>query len=129
MAMNKVSHFEIAVDDIERASKFYSDTFGWNIHTQDVGGGMTYTSAITTPENEQHVPTEPGAINGSLTARSFGALKAPTVTIQVDSIKDHMEKIKANGGKEIMPATQVQGGWFAYFEDSENNIVSLWQNA
>ncbi|MGZ5352830.1 MAG: VOC family protein, partial [Actinomycetota bacterium] len=29
--MNKVVHFEIPVDDVERASAFYASIFGWEL--------------------------------------------------------------------------------------------------
>lgn len=31
--MNKVVHFEIPVDDLERAQKFYKSVFGWKMES------------------------------------------------------------------------------------------------
>lgn len=36
---NYVTHFEINVDDIDRAKRFYQDVFGWAF--QDLGPGMS----------------------------------------------------------------------------------------
>jgi predicted enzyme related to lactoylglutathione lyase len=61
--MDKVVHFEIPVDDRERAAAFYESVFGWEMnHIPE----MRYTIAMTTPIDEQQNPTEPGAINGGL---------------------------------------------------------------
>ena len=30
--MDRVVHFEIPADDLERAKKFYSDNFGWKLN-------------------------------------------------------------------------------------------------
>ena len=35
--MNKVQHFEIAVDDISRAKKFYEGLFGWKTTEMPMG--------------------------------------------------------------------------------------------
>ncbi len=32
--MNKVSHFHIPVDDMDRAKKFYSNIFGWKVRVR-----------------------------------------------------------------------------------------------
>jgi hypothetical protein len=43
--MDKVIHFEIPADDIERARKFYKSTFGWKM---DEVPGMDYVLIRTT---------------------------------------------------------------------------------
>ncbi|HEX2787098.1 MAG TPA: VOC family protein [Ignavibacteria bacterium] len=35
--MGRVVHFEIHVDDVNRASKFYSDIFGWEFNKWEGG--------------------------------------------------------------------------------------------
>ncbi len=49
--MNKVVHFEIPVDDLERAKKFYHETFDWQM--QDVPD-MSYVIARTTETDKNH---------------------------------------------------------------------------
>ena len=51
------------------------------------------------------------------------------ITINVKNIDDAMSKIKKSGGKIIMDKFKVGDmGISAYFQDTENNILGLWQN-
>ena len=43
--MDSIVHFEIPADDPKRASKFYSDVFGWQVQAME---GFPYWSLITT---------------------------------------------------------------------------------
>src|SRR5918992_3791338 len=126
--MAKVVHFEIPVDDAARAKEFYRSAFDWQLDDQDVGGGQIYTTAITTPVDEQsRLPTEPGAINGGLMQRTPDTPN-PVITIGVDGIDDALKMVEAGGGSILQPRTEVPGqGAFAYFKDSEGNVVGLWE--
>ena len=128
--MDKVVHFEIPVDDAERAKEFYRSIFDWQLNDADMGGGNIYTTVTTTPINEQtRLPTEPGAINGGL-MRRIPETPAPVITIDVDAIDDTLKQIEAAGGSVVQPRTEIPNmGAFAYFKDSEGNVVGLWQNA
>jgi predicted enzyme related to lactoylglutathione lyase len=126
--MDKVMHFEIPADDVARAKAFYGSVFGWDMHDYEIGGG-TYTIAQTVPVDERQVPTEPGAINGGLMARSPDT-PHPVITIQVDAIDEALKKIEAAGGAVVTPRTEVPNmGWFAYFRDPEGNTMGLWETA
>ena len=46
----RVVHFELPVDDQERAKAFYAGAFGWNL--ADVPG-MAYTMVTTTPSGDR----------------------------------------------------------------------------
>ena len=73
--MARVVHFEIPVDNPDRAVKFYTDVFGWKIEKWE--GPIDYWLITTGEENE------PG-INGALTVLSSGNLfPARLVTITV----------------------------------------------
>jgi predicted enzyme related to lactoylglutathione lyase len=73
-------------------------------------------------------PTEPGSINGGMVERT-PENPTPVITLEVESIDDHISKIEAAGGTMISPKGEVPGmGYYAYFKDSENNIMGLWQN-
>jgi predicted enzyme related to lactoylglutathione lyase len=127
--MDKVVHFEIPVDDAAKAKEFYRSTFDWQLEDVDVGGGNIYTTATTTPIDEQsRLPTEPGAINGGLMQRTPGT-PAPVITIGVDAIDDALKKVEAGGGSVVQPRTEIPNvGAFAYFKDSEGNVLGLWEN-
>ncbi len=122
--MDKVVHFEIPVDDLERAQKFYKNIFGW---TMDAVPDMEYIIIRTTPVDENNMPTEPGAINGGMMKRQ-SPLTSPLVIINVQNIEDSMKKVKKMGGEIVRGKTQVMDmGYVAYFKDTEGNIIGLWQ--
>jgi predicted enzyme related to lactoylglutathione lyase len=128
--MDKVVHFEIPVEDAARAKEFYRSIFDWQLDDMDMGGGNVYTTVTTTPIDEQsRIPTEPGAINGGLMQRSPDT-PAPVITIGVAAIDDALKKIEADGGSVVQPRTEIPGmGAFAYFKDSEGNVVGLWETS
>jgi uncharacterized protein len=126
--MPKVVHFEIPADDVSRAKNFYGSIFGWDLQTMQMGDGE-YTSVLTTPVDDQtRMPTEPGAINGGMMERTSD-VPAPVITIDVDGIDDALSQIEAAGGSTVTPRTPIPGmGAFAYFKDSEGNVLGLWES-
>ncbi|MEX0650882.1 MAG: VOC family protein [Actinomycetota bacterium] len=125
--MDKVVHFEIPTDDLARAKEFYGSIFGWQLQTMDE---MDYTIAMTTPVDEQtQMPTEPGGINGGMMKRSTDT-PSPVLTVGVDSIDASMKQVEVAGGAVVQPRTEIPGmGAFAYFKDTEGNVLGLWENA
>ncbi len=123
--MDKVVHFEIPVDDIKRAGKFYSVVFGWGIMSVP---GMDYTLVTTTETGEDRMPKQAGAINGGMMKRS-GPIKSPVITVSVKNVDDAVKKIKNNGGKIIMDKFKVGDiGFSAYVEDTEGNLIGVWED-
>jgi predicted enzyme related to lactoylglutathione lyase len=127
--MDRVVHFEIPVDDVERARGFYGTVFEWGIVPMDE---VDYTLVLTTPVNEKgpmenRTPIEAGAINGGLMHRS-SETPVPVVTIQVDSIDESLKKIEAEGGGVVKPRTSMgELGAYAYSKDSEGNVIGLFE--
>lgn len=127
--MDKVVHFEIPADDLERAKGFYGSIFGWELNDVDMGGGATYTTVTTSPVDERMMPKEPGAINGGMMMRSADT-STPILTIGVDAIDDALKQVEASGGSVVQPRTEIPGmGAYAYFKDTEGNTMGLWENA
>lgn len=127
--MDKVVHFEIPVDDRGRAKEFYASVFEWDVQDTDMGGGSVYTMAGTVATDEKMQPKETGAINGGLMDRT-SELPVPVITIGVDSIDDSLKKVEAGGGRTITPRTPIPNmGAFAYFKDTEGNVMGLWETA
>jgi uncharacterized protein len=120
-----VVHFEIPTEDKERANTFYQTAFSWNLVPMQ---GMDYTSAITTPSDEQTgMPSAPGAINGALFPRTH-ELKTPIITIDVEDLDGALAQVESAGGAVVQGKDAVPGmGWYAYFRDTEGNILGLWQ--
>ena len=125
MANKRIVHFEIPADDVARAREFYGGVFGWQL--QDMQE-MDYTLVETVPvDQETRLPLEPGAINGGLMKRT-AQTPAPVVTVDVESIDISLKEIEAAGGSTVQERTEIPGmGAFAYFEDSEGNVVGLWE--
>ncbi|WP_066293483.1 VOC family protein [Arthrobacter sp. B6] len=123
--MAGVVHFEIPADDKERANTFYQSAFGWNLSPMPE---MDYTIAITTPSDEQTgMPSAPGAINGALFPRTDN-LKTPVITIDVEDLDAALAQVEAAGGSVAQAKDAVPGmGYYAYFKDTEGNIMGLWQ--
>ena len=123
--MGKVVHFEIPADDEARAREFYGAVFGWQLQEMPE---LDYTIAMTTPIDQQtQIPLEPGAINGGLMKRS-AETPAPVVTVDVESIDISLKEIEAAGGSTVRERTEIPGmGAFAYFKDTEGNVVGLWE--
>jgi hypothetical protein len=122
----RIVHFEIPFDDGDRAKAFYRDVFGWK--TQEVPE-MQYTMAMTGPVGEGGMPNEPGYINGGMFQRTDN-INVPVLTIDVDSIDETLPKIESNGGKTVEGKLKVGDmGFVAYVNDSEGNLVGLWENA
>ena len=116
--MARVVHFEIAVDDPERAVEFYTKTFGWKIQKWD--GPQEYWLVMTGDEGQ------PG-INGGIMRR--GQMQQPVVnTVDVPSVDEAISTVVANGGKVVMGKTAVPGaGWLAYLQDTEGNVFGVMQ--
>jgi len=123
--MRKIVHFEIPADDEARARDFYREVFGWQLQEMPE---LDYTLAMTTPVDEQtQLPTEPGAINGGLMKRSADT-PTPVLTVDVESIDHALKEIESRGGSVVRGRTEIPGmGAFAYFKDSEGNVMGLWE--
>jgi|SRR3972149_8404613 len=122
--MDRVVHFHMPVENMERAEEFYTDIFGWNIQKND----PEYQLAMTVETDENDIPKEPGAINGALYKKDSPD-EHQEITIEVSSIDDYLKKIEKSGGSIITNKTPVKDlGFYAEFRDTEGNIVGLWEN-
>jgi predicted enzyme related to lactoylglutathione lyase len=122
---NRVVHFEIPFDDADRASKFYADTFGWQMMSMPE---MGYVMVSTGPSGDQG-PTESGFINGGMLKRE-GEWTAPNLVVDVANLEDALKTVSENGGTTVVERQPVGDmGFTAYFRDSEGNLVGLWENA
>lgn len=123
--MDKVVHFEIPVDDLSRAQKFYKDIFGWSIFQVP---NMEYYMVHTVEVDDKHMPKEAGAINGGMFKRN-APNQSPVIVINVESVDDYLKKIQGAGGKVIVPKQKIGDfGLYAQFSDTEGNAIGLWQN-
>jgi predicted enzyme related to lactoylglutathione lyase len=123
--MDKVQHFEIPTDDIERSKTFYSEVFGWNTVKDPT---MNYVMVHTAKTDEKGMIQEMGAINGGIIKRDK-TFRGPVITISVGDIDKTLASIKEHGGKMVMGKMQIGDmGFSAYFKDSEGNLMGLFQD-
>jgi len=109
-------HFEIFGDDPEKLAKFYEEIFGWKIVDAmegykliDTGGGLD-------------------AAGGGIEKCKAGQIRPPLNYFLVESIKDHVDKIKRARGKIIKDKSTVPGyGYFAIVEDPCGNVFGIWE--
>ena len=124
--MDSVVHFEIPAKNVKRASDFYTKAFGWQFNQFP---NFEYWSVGTTMSDKNGTPTSPGAINGGMGPKGKMAPDAVTITVNVADIDASLANIKKLGGKQVgkkMPVGDM--GFTAYFQDTEGNVIGLWQN-
>lgn len=114
--MSKVIHFEIVAKDPERAVKFYTDAFGWQINRWE--GGPEYWLVKAGEDSE---PGIGGAIMRGDETRTQN-------TITVSSIEEYSRKVTDAGGKVITEKQAIPGvGYFAYCTDPEGMVFGILQ--
>lgn len=117
-----LSHFAIHTDDTERAKAFYENVFGWGFHSYGPSDFLQIKAD----------PSENSELIGALQARSYSPVPEKIIglecTIAVEHVDDVIERVKAGGGKLLMPKTAIPYvGWIAKFLDTEGNLICAMQ--
>lgn len=116
--MNRPVHFEIATKNPERMAEFYAELLGWEISTMPGGGGgywLVQTGAEGTP-----------GINGGIMGEELP--QAVINTIEVASLEEMMEGVKAGGGKLLNEPNEIpEVGLHVYCTDPDGNLFGLLQ--
>ena len=125
--MNRPIHFEIHADDVERATTFYGDVFGWTFEDWSQFAGMAYFGATTGAEGTM-------GINGAIMQRAAGsagagaAVNGAVLTLGCDDYDAIHEKILAAGGQVAMEKAALPGmAWQGYYLDTEGNVFGVHQ--
>lgn len=117
--MGRVVHFEICAENPDRASKFYSDVFGWKI--EKWSGPIDYWLVMTGDENAK-------GIDGGIKKKEFPEEKTIN-TIDVASLDTTLEKITQAGGEIVMPRSAIPGvGYMAYCRDNEGILFGVMES-
>jgi uncharacterized protein len=123
--MNRVIHFEIQADDVERAKKFYESVLRWKIEKyapKEKSDTMDYWMVMTGEEGA------PGIGGGMYQRPKEDKIYTYDCTIEVEDIDKAMEAVKANGGAITREKNELPGvGWFAGAKDTEGNRFALMQ--
>ena len=119
--MNGPSYFEIQADDLQRASDFYRQIFGW-----------TFTRAEGLPIEYWRIETD--GPRGGLLKRPVpppppqSGTNAYVCSMDVKNFDLVAEKILAQGGKVALAKLAVPGVcWQGYFVDTEGNTFGLFE--
>lgn len=117
--MPTIVHFDIPVDDLERAKRFYASLFGWK-----------FEKPIETMEyylvDTEDLEGNPGT-GGGMGKRETADQKIMNY-IGVTSVDEYLAKIENLGGKVLMQKTAVTGmGYLAICMDTESNPFGLWE--
>ena len=114
---SRVVHFEIPIDEPDRAGAFYRNVFGWNVAKW---GPIDYWTMTT------GAAPGPGA-EGALTPRGE-APEGVVVYVEVDDIDRALHSIQDAGGTVLTDKLPIPTmGWSARFRDTEGNLIGLFQ--
>lgn len=116
--MNNVAvWFDIPVQNLERAVKFYSKVFG--VEIQKMEGA---------PKKYAMFPHAPGIVSGGLVEdKDLVVDKGPLLYLNGgDDLTVPLNRVKEAGGKVIQEKTSIgQNGYMAIFRDTEGNRLAL----
>ena len=117
MAHGQISHIEFPADDTARATRFYSELFGWQLAEMEGFPGYFLFSV--------------GAIasaGGAIGERGRSTGERLRVYIESDAIDPLLARVPELGGTVVTPRTEIPGqGWYAVINDSEGNEVGLFE--
>ena len=134
--MPTIVHFEIPVDDVDRAKKFYSDLFGWKMEKwSGVEDGTESSSSSLSSSNMEYWIISTTDDKGNKAEIGGGMMKRQgqhqhiTNFIDVNSVDEYSSKIEKLGGKVVVSKMAVPGmGYFAVCHDTENNSFGIWES-
>ena len=120
MKRNMVGWFEIPVNNMDRAQKFYEAVFKVKLKIVDFGGllmgwfpdrGEVPGAQGTLIKQDSYIPSQEGTL----------------VYFISDDVQNELDRIEAAGGKIYQPKTQIspEHGYMAAFIDSEGNRIAL----
>lgn len=110
-------HFEIPVDQPQRAVEFYRVALGW---AAQQWGDQPYWTVADAPDSET-------GIAGALTPRTDLA-QGVLIYLSVEDLDDTLDRVVAAGGTVASARQSVPGvGWMARFHDTEGNLIGIMQ--
>lgn len=118
---NPINWFELPVQDMTRAKRFYETVLDVEINVQEIGNALMGWFPFA--------PDSTGATGSLMKADSYEpSHKGAMVYFSVPEIDDVLAKVASAGGKVINPKFSLgEHGFSGHFEDSEGNRVGLHQ--
>jgi len=119
-----VGWFEVPVNNMDRAKKFYETVFKVDINVQDFGGvlmgwfpdrGVVPGAQGTLIKQDTYVPSQEGTL----------------VYFVSENVQNELDRVEAAGGTIYQAKTQIspEHGYMAVFIDTEGNRIALHSRA
>lgn len=117
---NPVVYFEIPVNDIDRAVKFYTAVFNFDFYKETIDNNEMALFPFA---------DENSGISGAL---AKGEIYKPTkdgviIYFKTENIEEALQLVTSNRGQILYPKTDNGIGLVAEFEDTEGNRIALYQ--
>jgi predicted enzyme related to lactoylglutathione lyase len=113
---NPVSWFEIMGKDHQKTADFYKNLFGWQFNSVPMGPGELY---------HMMDPVDGKGTGGGIGGEMGGGART-TLYVEVDDPQKYLDKAVAQGGKVVMPVTEIPDMvTFAMFADPDGNVIGI----
>ena len=121
---SNICYSEIAVENPERAQKFYKELLGWEFKKME--GPMDYWTVAMPDCKKEECDIQPVGIG---MMRKFPGHPGILNYMMVSSIEESTKQVENLGGKVFKTKQAVPTmGWFSICADTEGNSFALWQN-
>jgi len=111
----KINYVELPAGDIDKAKKFYGDTFGWTF--EDYGPDYC---AFNDGSNDGGFYRSP--------MRSDSDAGAALVVLFADDLEAVLSRVTENGGTIHKPIFSFPGGRRFHFKDPNHNELAVWSD-
>jgi predicted enzyme related to lactoylglutathione lyase len=105
--INTLAWTELLTDDAERAKRFYSTIFGWEVRDMPIDAGMTYSVAGPAGGGEEAAHSGIMAIGDEM--RQMGLTPQWGVYFEVADCDAVVALADAKGGSVVVPAMTMEG--------------------
>ena len=113
-----IVHFEIGVQDVAKAQRFYGPLLGWEFSAYGPAAMVSNVGPMAGTMG----------IGGHINALGHPPHNYCVVYAQVEDLAATIARAQELGGKQLVPPTEIPGmGHFAWLADPEGNTVGIWK--
>lgn len=125
MEQNIGGWFEIYVDDMERAKKFYEEVFQVELSALPMPEGSGDMEMQAFPMNDPM--STPGASGSLVKMAGFGPSVGGTIIyMNCDDCATEESRVEGAGGEVVKPKESIgEYGFMSLIKDSEGNVIGL----
>ena len=114
-----ISWNELVTQDTNGSTSFYTQLFGWQVETMDMGPGSTYSMFNVGSRPVGGMLPMPAATGG-----------VPTMWmgyVTVENLPESVAKAQSLGARVLKDVTQLPMGSFAVISDPQGAVIGLWE--